>query len=349
MDKLFLSKEKEMKSRLFYIMAIAASIVNVFGCLLNVYLHGFAWPTKICVVCGLIILLISLMGVFSKNKKWAMAGILITVIWIEFPLLYSVYNNVILIYFIVSIMGIVVFFPRRFRVMFSAATIVWDIAFMIFEYMYPKDYEATSEKNMLIFAVCSYLIVAVAVLVLLSAVTRLYEKQRKELAEINEQLYFAATHDSLTKLYNREYLMKNMEKRMQRDGTCFIAVILDIDNFKHLNDTYGHTYGDYVLASFAQIMEKEVEGKGFAARYGGEEFMIILDNVNQEEALQILGNISRNLEDYFQKEKQISVTFSGGLEIYSVEKKIDELIKSADNKLYEAKRNGKNQIIYKSI
>lgn len=344
MEDLLFGK-KEMQTSLFYIMAVAASVANAFGCILNAFLHGLALPTQICVVCGIIIFMITLIGVFSKNKKWAIAGILVTVIWVEFPLLYSVYNNVILVYFILSIMGIVVFFPRRFSVMFIIATIAWDILLMVFAYYYPKTFQPKNEKNMFIFSICSYLIVAIAVCCILYSVIRLYEQQRKELQEANRQLYFIATHDCLTKLYNREYLMNNIEKRMQRDGTSFIAVILDIDNFKSLNDNYGHSFGDHVLVSFAQIMEKEVEGKGFAARYGGEEFMIVFDYNNQEEALRVLNNISKQLEKYFQEEKGISVTFSGGLERYSIEKKIDELIKNADHKLYEAKRNGKKQVI----
>lgn len=251
-------------------------------------------------------------------------------------------------YFVLSIFGIVAFFPRRFSILFSLATIIWDVMIIILIHFYPRDFRVASDQSMLIFSICSYLIVALAVLFVFNNIIGLYERQKEELFEMNEQLYFVATHDPLTKLYNREYLIREMEKRMQEDGAKFIAVILDVDNFKGINDTYGHTFGDHVLMEFAHIMEKEVEGKGFAARYGGEEFMLIFDNANQEEAMQILDNISMQLKDYFQKEKQILVTFSGGLEIYSIEKQIDDLIKNADNKLYHAKRNGKNQVVCKA-
>ena len=139
--------------------------------------------------------------------------------------------------------------------------------------------------------------------------------------------------------------MKEIKKRMSSTNSGFIAVMMDIDDFKKINDTYGHTFGDRVLTIFAKLIVQEVGTDGFAARFGGEEFMIIFDHDNQDFALQILKTLGSKLEEHFQKEQQISVTFSGGLELYSNRKKIDELIMNADNKLYQAKRNGKNQIV----
>lgn len=343
MEQLFFGK-REMQSNLFHIMAAAASLANLLGSILNIVLYGMAFSTRVCIGCGIIIVAVVLLGSFTKSKTWAIIGILVTVIWIELPLLYSVYKQVILIYFILGIVGIVMFTSRKYSTFLSAA-VVWHIMVMIVVYFYQDNANTTEDGSMLIFEMCSYVIVAVSVLVILNAIIKLQEQQREDLRVVNEQLYFTATHDSLTQLYNREYLMKEIELRMKRDNSNFIAVILDIDDFKKLNDTYGHTFGDYVLVQFAHIMQKETEGKGFAARYGGEEFMIIFDNMNQSEAVQILENISNKLEECFLKEKQITVSFSGGLETYSVGNKIDELIKRADSKLYEAKRRGKKQVI----
>lgn len=342
MEMIFFEK-KEMQTILFYIMAIAAGITNAFGCFLNAYLYGVALPTQICVIGEIIILLITTIGLFLKDKKWATIGILVTVIWIEFPMLYLVYNNVILAYFILGILGIIVFFPRRFHVIFSLATIIWDALWIIYTYLCPKDFGELDKRDMFVFSACTYLIVAFTLFGIMNAVIMVYERQRTELEEANKKLFFMATHDSLTKLYNREYLMREMENRIQEG--VFSVAILDIDNFKSINDTYGHAFGDYVLVSFAKILEKEILGKGFAARYGGEEFMLVFENDNREDALQILQGIREQLSSFFKKEKNILVTFSGGLEIYSEGMALDELIKNADAKLYEAKRNGKNRVI----
>lgn len=341
----YLSSLKEMQVQLFRIMVIAASLANLFGIALNAVLHGNALPTQVCIACGIIILIFSIWGTLTEHKDKATVGILLTVVWIEFPFLYTVYGSVILVYFILSILGIVVFAPRKIGIPFSIATIIWDVLIVIITHLFHLNRMVIDETFMFVFSVCTYLITAIASLIVLREVLMRYEKQRKELYEKNIRLDYLATHDPLTNLYNRGYLMKEIKARIQTENAKFIAVLMDVDNFKGINDTYGHSFGDTVLVTFAQLMEKEVEGKGFAARFGGEEFMIIYDHNDEEEVRKGLHNLAVQLEEYFQKEKQISVTFSGGLELYDSQKKMDELIINADNKLYQAKKSGKNQII----
>ena len=339
------SSIKEMQTQLFNVLAVAACGANLFGSILNAVLHGNALPTQICVICGIIILALCLFGLSTRYKGLATVGILITVVWIEFPFLYSVYESIILIYFILSIAGIAIYFPRQFSIPFCIITIIWDILIIVLFHFYPLYNIPIDETGLLVFTICSYLIVAFAISFLLYSLIMRYEKQKLELFILNERLEFAANHDSLTRLYNRGYLISQIEKRMKQDNAHFIAVIMDIDDFKQINDTYGHTLGDRVLCTFAKFMEEEVGTDGFAARFGGEEFMIIFDHADRDKALQVLNNLSNKLESHFMNELNTSITFSGGLELYSNRKKIDELIMNADNKLYQAKRNGKNQIV----
>lgn len=345
MFRKYFASIKEMQGQLFHVLAIAACVANLFGILLNAFLHGLKLPTMICIACGIALLILSIYGICTSRKGWATVGILIIVVWIEFPYLFSVYKSVILVYFILSIVGITIFFPRQFSVPFCVITILWDIAVIILTHFFPGNVYSIREEYMVLFIICSYVIVAVSGFVLLNFVILRYEKQKEELSEMNRKLDYEATHDPLTKLYNRGYLIEEIQKRISRDNTSFIAVIMDIDDFKKINDTYGHFFGDTVLQKFAELMEREVEGKGFAARFGGEEFMIIYDDDNRDVALKALHNIAEQLEAYYRKEKDIKVTFSGGLELYSSKKKIDELIINADRKLYQAKQNGKNQVI----
>lgn len=345
MFKSYFSSIKEMQSQLFHVMAIAACTANMFGLLLNAFLHGNALPTQVCVVCGVVILLFSLLGVYTKHKGWATVGILITVVWIEFPFLYAVYNSVILVYFVLSIIGIVMFFPQKFSIPFCIITIIWDLAVIVLKHLFPIKSFEMEPVYLLIFTMCSYLIVAIAGFALLAVLIVRYEKQKEELCRKNEELDYMASHDPLTRLYNRGYLLGQIEKRIRENHNGFIAVIMDIDDFKQINDTYGHTFGDDVLITFAHLMENEIEGKGFAARFGGEEFMLIYDEDNQSVVLQSLHHLAEELERIYQSKHQIKITFSGGLERYSNRERLDELIGNADNKLYQAKRNGKNQII----
>ncbi len=343
------SSEQELQKKLFYILAIASCVVSVFGFLLNLFKYGNVFPAWVCLGCGLAIIICSLFGIASRLRKYAIAGMLIIVIWIEFPILYYIHGEVILLYFALSIFGIVAFMPQRFSLPFSIATIIWDACVIVCRHYYPREFQPVSETRALVFKMCTYLLVTISFLVITYMVIQAYERQKGELFSMNEQLYFAATHDPLTQLYNREYLMKEIDERMQSDEPKFMVVMLDIDNFKGVNDTYGHSFGDKVLVQFARFMKSEVGDKGFASRYGGEEFMIVFDHNNQTDALRTLHNISEQLEAYFLEEKQVALTFSGGLEVYRMGQRRDALIKHADNKLYEAKRNGKNQVVYKEI
>lgn len=346
MFKHYFSSIKEMQAQLFHVMAVAACTANMFGLLLNAFLHGNALPTQVCVVCGVVILLFSLLGVYTKHKGWATVGILITVVWIEFPFLYAVYNSVILVYFVLSIIGISIYFPQRFSIPFCIITIVWDLVVIALTHFFPVKSFTIEPVYLMIFTMCSYLIVAISGFVLLVFLIMRYEKQKEELCRKNEELDYMATHDPLTGLYNRGYLLREIERRIGQNNSSFVAVIMDIDDFKQINDTYGHTFGDEVLVTFAHHMESEIEGKGFASRFGGEEFMLIYDRDNPEEILLELRCLAAKIEEYYRQKYQIKVTFSGGLELYSSRERLDELIGNADNKLYQAKRNGKNQIIY---
>ncbi len=341
----YFSSIKEMQAQLFHVLAIAACAANLFGVLLNAFLHGNALPTQVCVICGIALLLFSIGGLFTKRKDWAVVGILVTVVWVEFPFLYSIYGSVILVYFVLSVLGIIIFFPRKFSVPFCSVTIVWDISIMLLLHFFLPTEIVLSETSKLLFEVCSYLIVAFATFFLMNALILRYEKQKEELCQKNEQLDYLATHDPLTGIYNRGYLMEQMEKRIRQDNISFISVIMDVDDFKKINDTYGHSFGDSVLKTFAGMMAEEVEGNGFAARFGGEEFMMIFDHDDKTAAMQSLENLARRLETYYKEQHQMSVSFSGGLELYSSQKKVDELIINADNKLYQAKRNGKKQVV----
>lgn len=115
----------------------------------------------------------------------------------------------------------------------------------------------------------------------------------------------------------------------------------DIDNFKKINDTYGHDFGDEVIKAIAGVSKKEVRYKGKAFRYGGEEFILILKNINEKQALRIAENIREAVEN-LSFSNQYKVTISVGITV--VEHNKDVTFKKVDKKLYTSKKNGKNKI-----
>lgn len=155
--------------------------------------------------------------------------------------------------------------------------------------------------------------------------------------------------DTLTKLYNRrggENKMKTVYQRSQNTGVPFAVSIGDIDYFKKVNDTYGHEAGDAVLKNIANILNKNMQGRGYVARWGGEEFLLVFENATQKvarEALLDILNHIRSSEVTYEEEK-IKVTMTFGVVPGDCTKEMKVLLKEADDKLYWGKENGRNQV-----
>lgn len=155
--------------------------------------------------------------------------------------------------------------------------------------------------------------------------------------------------DPLTGLYNKRTCMKKLRKLIEeeQEAVCTICMI-DIDNFKSLNDTYGHLFGDRVLTIVADTMREVLGNRGSVGRFGGDEFFIIIDcDLNEQEIRQILFTIRKNIRWYFENsEDQLVVTLSVGTAAYPKDAHgIDELFAKADRALYIAKEKGKDRYI----
>jgi diguanylate cyclase len=154
--------------------------------------------------------------------------------------------------------------------------------------------------------------------------------------------------DQLTQIANRRGLMQAFEQelaKLRRNGGELSIGLLDIDNFKRLNDELGHSAGDEALRSLASIVSKALRPSDRVARYGGEEFVVLLPETPVADGEQILTRLQRSLTGglFMHKEKQVFVTFSAGVTSYRLEERIEDSLERADQALYEAKRSGKNR------
>lgn len=165
-------------------------------------------------------------------------------------------------------------------------------------------------------------------------------------SRLRDQLQEMVDCDHLTKLYARGFLDQFVEKSIDNDQSG-VFILLDIDNFKHVNDTFGHQVGDKVLVQIARIIEQVIDGNGIGARWGGEELAVYLPSFSQHEG----EKIGLALVDLVPKMTDPSVTISSGLATwcYPHHDAFHEVFHAADTALYEAKNNGKNQLcIYKT-
>ena len=166
-----------------------------------------------------------------------------------------------------------------------------------------------------------------------------------ELFEIKEKLLeetnYKATHDLLIGLYNREAFEKGVKELIQKD-IKFCLVFLDLDNFKYVNDTFGHDKGDEILITTAQIMRNNLKGKDIIGRIGGDEFVISILDCNKECANHILNLLEEKIKKIF---KMYEVSASIGAVYFDEDgKDYKTLIKKADEKMYWVKENGKGKV-----
>lgn len=168
------------------------------------------------------------------------------------------------------------------------------------------------------------------------------DSQLKNIQQLNEQLLFAAYHDSLTDLYNRSWLstmMKVQIKETTEKNEKFGILLFDIDNMKDINDSRGHNAGDELLKQVATILKLMESKTVTATRFGGDEFVLLYKNIkDRDEAIEISKKALRFLNAE-------GIGISGGISIFPDDsKKYEDLLKFADMAKIEAKKNGKNNI-----
>ncbi len=170
---------------------------------------------------------------------------------------------------------------------------------------------------------------------------------QSELYKKNKQLTLLSQTDQLTKLYNRRFILRALEdefNRARRYKTVFAVIMFDIDHFKQVNDVFGHNSGDDVLREIAKLINKVVRSTDKVSRWGGEEFLILCCETDRENAKLLAEKLRKTIEIHdFPIDRQ--VTISGGVAIYDNESNITELIEKADEKLYIAKKTGRNRIV----
>ncbi|MFF3099745.1 sensor domain-containing diguanylate cyclase [Viridibacillus arvi] len=171
------------------------------------------------------------------------------------------------------------------------------------------------------------------------------EKKQIELMEINSDLVKISNTDKLTGISNRRFFQNKLEEQIviyRTEEMTFSLLIIDIDHFKKVNDTYGHQIGDIVLSKLANILKIQVRKNDIVARFGGEEFTIILPDTNVEEAILIAQKLNRTIEEAEWTETG-NLTVSIGLATFSENDTEDSFVKKADQALYVSKENGRNR------
>ena len=239
------------------------------------------------------------------------------------------------------------------RLFFIASEIV--IVMTLLYYEYQQSLQQISETAVFkldaLIQVPIALLASAFILTLFSNAYRKEEKQLSEYSQLLEEKNYALTQititDELTGLYNRRYIFFKLREIKQHIDLAHYQVrvaVIDIDNFKTINDAYGHLIGDQVLKEVSATMRKVVSENGYVGRYGGDEFVIILNNTTYQNSKLIFDVLRQEIQD-IKAFEDFNVTISGGLSRFYPTDDIDDVLNRADKMLYRAKSKSKNYIM----
>ena len=181
--------------------------------------------------------------------------------------------------------------------------------------------------------------------------TELYETNLK-LKVLNEKLKDLSNRDPMTNSYNRRYFSEISPKYLilsKRNNDEIGILILDIDYFKNINDTYGHNVGDKVIITLAKSLSNHVRKSDIVSRFGGEEFVILLYNISKENMINLAENIRKKIEDLVVETDQGDLKFTisiGGASYDEIKdnNNLDKTLNRADHAMYKAKNAGRNRV-----
>lgn len=213
----------------------------------------------------------------------------------------------------------------------------------------PYSFDTSRENILYIYnTLCSFIIIIY--------VSSIYiftnEHNKREAKAQNEKLQKLATIDPLTQLFNRRAMMdfiKKIESNSRRTNSVYSMCLGDIDDFKHVNDTYGHEVGDKVLRAVSDVIAGNVPSEGYVCRWGGEEILFVVPNTDTESCEKIAKSICQKIHECTFKENSRSFNISMTFGVYSVtpNENYDEGISKVDKLLYKGKNQGKNCVVSK--
>ncbi len=175
-------------------------------------------------------------------------------------------------------------------------------------------------------------------------------KTHLKLNQTLKSLDYLATRDYMTGIYNRRKFFE-LAVDMFNSSENIFAVMIDIDKFKNINDTYGHPFGDIIIKSVASTISKQLSSKDLFARFGGEEFVLLSEADSMEDMVNKVESLRKIIEELEEKyeDKIVKFTISNGISQKNTNKEmsIDNLLYEADKALYEAKDSGRNKVCFR--
>jgi len=340
-----------MNIRLYYLICLLALFFS--ASLLYVVLNAVSFqPYKIItIVFSAFIALSATYHFFSKYNYTY--GLIATVIicFIIIPAIFLCSAGVKgggLFLFIFGIFFLTVVVKRKFMYLILVLFTEY-VSMMFLSLAFPRIVFINETTTSVTAIVINFLIVSLIIYIFLRIIITGYHKEHKQLRITNEKLNHELITDDLTGIFNHRYIASELIRAVAEanENSELFLLMYDIDDFKTVNDEYGHTVGNDILYEVAQMIDSEIGKEGVCARYGGEEFVVLFKNKNAEEVFAIAEKIRKSVESkLFIPDTNKKITVSCGIAKYKMGDNAEEFLRSVDFKMYSAKHQGKNQTVF---
>ena len=343
--------KQKVSGTLFLIGAILSSLGFLLGVIYALPLH-LNLPNFIVMV-----LCLTIPAVFTGSLPPAIFMLHLAA-YAYFPFLYFTnagFSGTVPFYFFMMFLYNAFFFEGKklllhFSLLLSFYTAVIWFSLLHPEYVIPYPDELSGIIDRLV----GFFSMTAVISIMTSMAYKEYKRERihavataEELSRQNLLLETALITDQLTGIYTRQFFLEQFERECEAStvkGLVFYVMMIDIDHFKHVNDTYGHLIGDEMLKLIGKTIQKSIREHDIAARYGGEEFIVLISHNSRDTGEDIAERIRKNVEEISYRDIT-PVTVSIGVTTSRGFSERDEIISKADTLLYAAKQQGRNQVV----
>ncbi|RBP59108.1 diguanylate cyclase (GGDEF)-like protein [Alkalibaculum bacchi] len=320
-----------------YFLSIISGITNT---LLNKGLFGQALQWSYIIFCTIIIFVIPRIRLIILKPH------LLFIAFIYIPLMYfqtAGYDGTALLFAQLALFLLGIVFSGKTRMIIIVLNILTWLVCIIISFQFPQTVTFhRSSYDLLIDLIVALILTFTGLSILTTFISNIFADKNDTLAELS-------IRDALTGAYNRRFMTSFLQCELdtsRQTGNAIYVLMLDIDHFKQVNDTYGHGFGDHVLLACVQGIKSVLRKCDVVVRYGGEEFVIILLTQIPTNASQIAERI-RHAISSLRFHYDVSITVSIGVTASRFEDTIEDILDRADQCLYKAKLNGRNQVVMK--
>ena len=344
------SPKVTLQKRITYAMVLCASFGELFGAIES-YMIGLPALSCLLPLFSFILLIgLSIWG-FKTQKTNLFATICISITgFILFPMMFFANAGLhggMTFYLLVAVVCSALALRGKTRfIVFALILLEYSGLFVIYRY-HPELFTPMEREEAFIDQLCSMIIASGVLFTFSYIVSKQNSHDRHTIQQLSLLYERQANTDELTGLYNRRYFNNFLKLAILTLGDTekLHIAMFDIDDFKFVNDKYGHPFGDVILRKFATLLRTTEKNGTTVCRYGGEEFLVLIPKKNKSEALEIVEQILEETRTTIEVKDGRFITVSAGFMTCTEDMTYDVLLQEVDKKLYTAKKSGKNRVI----